>query len=259
MLASVEGAISISASVRQQIHLFGQEFNASGTYNELKTTELRGNGATRFRLDLQVQPPADASDTDTNNSITIVCDNTYKFIYRYFSIENSKRLEYIEIKRLQEAIEKQGRNDIPTEVGSMFGMGGLSGMLREIRNRYVFLDSPVKTQINEKNSAIAVWKIRGRLKPEIVTAMTGGGAGIPKHTPTAIDIYIGVDDRFPFRFDYFWSADGTETAGEPFAYLLFYNRVLHDGNISETIFDYRPPENILSEDVTDKIISQMVH
>ena len=265
MLSSVEGAISISARVRQQVNLFGQEYNASGTYDELKTTEFRGKGAVRFRLDMQLQSPGDAKEVNSNNSLTIVCDNTYNYIYRFYSVEGENHLERIEIKRLVEAIEKQGRNDIQTEVGSMFGLGGLAGMLREMRNRYDFNTAPVKTPIQEKNSVMDVWKIRGQLKPEIVASfaatVTGKKPSIPKHTPTAIDVYIGVDDRFPYRFDYFWTADGTESTGEPFAYLLFYNLILHDGNISETIFDYRPPANILSEDVdvTDQVINRMLH
>jgi len=262
MLSSVEGANSISAEVRQQIRLFGQEYTTSGTYNELKSTELRGKGAVRFRLEVQVQPPADTREVIRKNSLTIVCDNAYNYIYRNFSVEGENRLEKIEIKRLVEAIEKQGRNDIPTEVGSIFGLGGLAGMLREMRNRYDFNTKPEMTQIQEKNSTMAVWRIRGRIKPKIVTSLTTDMMGkkqlIPKHTPTTIDIYIGQDDRFPYRFEYFWTGDGTEPIGEPFAYLLFHNLILHDRNISETIFDYRPPDNVLSNDVTEQMINQML-
>jgi hypothetical protein len=262
MLSSVEGAISISADVRQKIFMFEQEYTVQGEYYELKTTELRGIGAVRFRLNLQVQPPADAKEVKPNNSLTIVCDNSYTHIHRYFSIEGENRLEQIEIKRLVEAIEKHGSSDIPTEVGSMFGLGGVAGMLREMRNRYDFNTKPESTQIYEKDSAMAVWKIRGQLKPGIVASLTGEGSGkkrpVPKHTPTTIDIYIDYYDRFPCRFDYFWTADGTDLTGEPFAYLLFYNLILHDRNISETTFDYLPPVNISPEDVTDRVISQLL-
>jgi len=263
MLSSVEGAISISADVKQQIRMFGQDYKTFGSYNELKTTELRGKGAVRFRLDLRVESPTHAAEASPRNSLTIVCDNTCTYIYRYLTLEDEKRLERIEIKRVVEAIEKQGRNDIPTEAGSLFGLGGLAGMLREMRNRYDFSAAPVPTQINEKdgnekNKAITVWKIHGRLKPEIVTRLTAEISGkkqtIPKHTPTAIDIYIGREDRFPYRFDYYWTPEGTESNADPFAYLLFYNIVLHDrNNIPETIFDFRPPDNFPPEDITDKI------
>jgi len=269
MLSSVEGAISISADVRQQIHIFGQDYTATGEYNELKPTELRGTGAASFRLDMRVESPTDATEPRHYNSLTIVCDNTNNYIYRYFSIEGEKRLERIEIKRMVEAIEKQGRHDIPTEVGSMFGLGGLAGMLREMRNRYDFMTEPATTQINEKSSngksqAITVWKIHGTLKPEIVRKMTAEVSGnqqtIPKHTPTAIDIYIGMGDRFPYRFDYYWSADGTDSNAAPYAYLLFYNIVLHEPhNISKSIFDYRPPGNIPPNDITDRIVNQLLH
>lgn len=144
----------------------------------------------------------------------------------------------------------------------MFGLGGLAGMLRSIRNQYEFSDTPVKTQINERNGSIAVWKIRGRLKPEVVSSLTVAADGkprsIPQHTPATIDICIGVDDRFPFRFDYFWTADGSDVGGESLGYLMFYNRVLHDRNIPETIFDYQPADNILPVDVTDGVIKQML-
>ena len=264
MLSSVEAAVSISARIRQQTTLFGQEFIASGAYNELKTQELRGRkDATRFRLELQIQSPAGASNTDSPNSLTISRDSTYQYIYRYTSIEGIKRLERIDIKRLMEAIEKQGGYTGPIEVASMFGLGGLAGMLRSIRNQYDFSYAPVMTQINEKNGSIAVWKIRGRLKPAAIAALTvdanGNSQAIPKHTPTAIDIYIGVDDRFPFRFDYFWTADGSDNGGENFGYLMFYDRVLHDDrNIPETIFDYQPSENILPDDVTNSVIQRML-
>ena len=264
MLSVVEAAVSISARIRQQIALFGQEFIASGEYNELKAPELRGRKeATRFRLELKIQSPAGSSNTDSPNSLTISRDSTYQYIYRYTSIEGVKRLERIDIKRLTEAIEKQGGYTGPIEVASMFGLGGLAGMLRSIRNQYNFSDAPVKTQINEKNGSIAVWKIRGRLKPDAIAALTVDGNGnpqaIPKHTPTVIDIYIGVDDRFPFRFDYFWTADGSDDGGESFGYLMFYDRVLHDDrNIPETIFDYQPSENILPDDVTNSVIQRIL-
>jgi len=269
MLVTVEGAVSISADVRQQIRMFGQEYKSFGSYDELKPTERWGTGTevVRFRLKMRVESPTDATDTaDANprNSLLIVCDKD-NFIHRYLTLEGEKRFERIEANRVIEAIEKQGRKDIPTEVGSMFGLGGLAGMLREIRNRYDFIAEPTTTQINEKNKAIIVWKIHGRLKPEIVEKLTAEVSGrkqaIPKHTPTAIDIYIGMGDRFPYRFDYYWTADGTETHGDPFAYLLFYNIVLHDRNISESIFDYRPPGNILPEDIeniTDQVVNHLL-
>lgn len=267
MLLSVEGAISISAKVRQQIRLFGHEYNATGEYDELKTAELRGKRDVRFRLVVQIQPPGGTKEVNSGNGLIIVCDSARNYLYRFTTIEGQDRLEMIDTKRVAEAIEKQGRNDISMEVGSMFGLGGLAGMLRELRNRYDFNTAPVKTQIPEKNNDMVVWKIRGRLKPEIVASLTGDGTGkkrqIPKHTPTTIDIYIGMNDhfpfdRFPYRFDYFWTADGSESAGEPFAYLLFYNLILHDANISESVFDCRPPRNILEEDVTDRVIHQMM-
>ena len=262
MIFSVEVANCITASVRQTIRLFGQEYHAYGTYNELKPTELRGHVATRFRLDIKVQTSNDNGDTKSQNSLTVVCDNTYNYIYRFLSIEGETRLERIEIKRVVEAIEKLGCNDMPTEVGSLYAMGGLAGMLREMRNRYDFNTAPIMTNIPEKNSTVGAWKIRGRLKPEIVATLTGEGSGkkqtIPIHTPTTIDISIGVDDRFPYRIDYFWTPDGAESTDEPFAYLVFYNLILHTRSISDSIFDYRPPENILEVDVTEQVIYQMM-
>ena len=267
MLSSVEGAISISADVRQQIRMFGQDYRSFGSYDELKPTERWGTGTevVRFRLKMRVESPADATDTaDANprNSLLIVCDKDNS-IHRYVTLEGEKRLERIDANRVVEAIEKQGRKDIPTEVGSMFGLGGLAGMLREMRNRYDFRTRPATTQINEKNKAITVWKIHGRLKPEIVEKLTAEVSGkkqtIPKHTPTAIDIFIGMGDRFPYRFDYYWSADGTESNADPFACLLFYNIILHEpNNIPYSIFDYRPPEGLLSNDITDRIINQLL-
>ena len=262
MLFSVEGANAISASVRQNIRLFNQEFNTYGTYNELKSDDPRGNVPARFRLEVKVQTTQDTRDVKSPNTLTIVCENTYNYIYRYLSLEGEKRLERIEIKRVVDAIEKLGRDDIPTEVGSLFGVGGLAGMLREMKNRYDFNTAPVKTQIQEKNSATIVWKIRGRLKPEIVAKLTEDVAGkkhvIPQHTPTAIDIYVGIEDRFPYRFDYFWTPDGGKSTDEPFAYLVFYNLILHTRSISASTFDYLPPENIPVDDVTDQVILQIM-
>ena len=272
MLFAVEGAISISADVRQQIRMFGQDYKASGTYDELKPTEKWGTGneVVRFRLKMRVKSPADAddmADTNPHNSLLIVCDKDNS-ICRYLTLEGEKRLERIDANRVVEAIKKQGRKDIPTEVGSMFGLGGLAGMLFEMQNRYDFNDESIRTQINEKNGhekskPIDVWKIHGRLKPEIVGKLTAEVAGrkqaIPKHTPTAIDIYIGMGDRFPYRFDYYWTSDGTETNGDPFAYLLFYNIELHTRkNISDDIFDFRPPGNISPQDITDQIVNHLL-
>jgi hypothetical protein len=263
MLASLEGVNSISCAVRQEIRMFGQEYRTFGTYNELKPAdEFLGLGVVRFRLDLTVQPPADATETDSKNSLTIVGDNEYNYLYRNSSLEGENRFERIEIKRVVEAIEKQGRNDIPTGVGSMLGLGGLTGMLREMRNRYDFSTEPAKTQINEKTKAITVWKIHGRLKPEIVAKLTEEVAGkkqmVPTHTPTAVDIYFGMNDGFPYRFDYFRTADGTDSKTDPFASLLFYNIVLHDRKIPEAIFDYRPPDNMTPIDITDQIVNQLL-
>ncbi|MDR1382696.1 MAG: hypothetical protein LBJ67_02435 [Planctomycetaceae bacterium] len=262
MLSSVEGAISVSASIRQQINLFGTEFHGLGSYHELKTPELHGKEMTRFRLELQIQSPATAKEVGSPNSITIVCDRTYKYIYRYISLEDEKFLERIEIKRLTDALEATRRSDIPMEVGSMFGLGGLAGMLREMRKRYDFLETPIRTQIGEENNKINVRKIRGQLKPALAKSLTETVANakkqkIPNHIPTTIDVFIGDDDRFPFRFDYFWTADASPPSAERFGYLLFYNQVLHDP-ISETMFDYFPSENLSPTDVTDQVISRML-
>ena len=262
MLSSIESAISISANIRLNLRLFDQDFSASGTYHELKTPELRQENATRFRLDIQIQTPVETAEADDNNTLTIVCDNTYKYIYRFMSIEGQKKLELIDIKRLTEAIEKDGRQALPTEVGSMFGLGGLAGMLRSLRKQYDFLTPPMRSQINEKNGTVDVWKIQGRLKPEILSSLTvdaeGNHRSLPPQLPLAIDIYIGVEDRFPFRFDYFQPMKGTNEVGERFGYLLFYNRVMQDHGVSEANFDYQPSDNILSTDITDAVINRML-
>ena len=260
MLSSVEGTISISADVWQQIRLFGQDYTAWGTYNELEDRpESRGKGAVQFRLDLQVRSPADAKEVKSPNTLTIVRDHSFNFIYRYFVLEEEKRMERIDIKRLVEAIEKQGRNDLPTEAGSMFALGGLAGMLREMRNRYDFNTAPLKTQIQEKNNAVAVWRVRGRLKPEILAELTSDASGkktvVPRHMPTTIDISIGVNDRFPYRFDYYWMPDGSDPTAESFANLLFYNLELNSPGIVPSLFDYSPSEYI---DITDKVIQRML-
>ena len=272
MLVTVETANSISADVRQQIRMFGQDYKAFGSYDELKPTESRGTGTevVRFCLKMRMESPAGAAETvDANprHSLLIVCDKD-NLIHRCLALEGEKRYERIDARRMIEAIKKQGRNDIPTEVGSMFGLGGLAGMLREMQNRYDFRDEPIRTQIHEKNGPekskpIDVWKIHGRLKPEIVEKLTAEIAGrkqtIPKHTPTAMDIYIGMGDRFPYRFDYYWTADGMETHADPFAYLLFYNIELHTRkNMTDDLFEYRPPDHIVPEDMTDQVMHHLL-
>ena len=266
MLSSVEGAISISTNIRVQLSLFDKEFIGSGSYQEMKTPELYGKGTTRFRLELQIQAPAGSASANHNagnerNSLTIVCDKSY--IHKYTSIEGEKNLERIEIAPLMKAIGADEKNDVSAEIGAMCYLGGMAGMLREVRNQYDFTDAPIQTQINEKNGSIGVWKIRGRLKPALLQQFLVDADGrktkIPAQIPTCIDIYIGLEDRFPFRLDYFWTADGSEPTGEHFASLLYYNMVLHDGNIAPGTFEYLPSENIHPVDVTDQTIERILH
>ncbi|MCL2346778.1 MAG: hypothetical protein FWC50_00815 [Planctomycetaceae bacterium] len=270
MLSSVEGEISISTNIRVQLNMFDKEFTGSGSYQEMKTPELYGKGTTRFRLELQIQPPASQTPEHQNagngqnniqNSLTIVCDKSY--IHKYTCIEGEKTLERIEIAPLMKAVGTNEQNDIPTEISAMCHLGGMAGMLREVRNQYDFTDTPIRTQINEKNGAVGVWKIRGRLKPALIQQFlvhaNGKKTKIPEQIPTCIDIYIGVEDRFPFRLDYFWTADGSEPTGEPFASLLYYNMILHDGNIAPGTFEYLPSENIHPIDVTDQAIERILH
>jgi len=266
MLSSVEGTISISTNIRVQLNLFDKEFVGSGSYQEMKTPELYGKGTTCFRLELQLQPqtgqtPANQSTGNAQNSLTIVCDKSY--IYKYTCVEGEKKLERIEIAPLVKAVDADEKNDLPTEIGAMCSLGGMAGMLQEVRNQYDFIDAPIQTQINEKNGSVGVWKIRGRLKPALLQKFlvdaNGKKTQVPEQIPTCIDIYVGLEDRFPFRLDYFWTADGSEPTGEHFASLLYYNMVLHDGNIAPGTFEYLPSENIHPVDVTDQTIERILH
>lgn len=262
MLYTVESCVQISTDIRQQIQFMGFEQVGAGKYLEVKQNELRrinmNDPGIYFKLEMSLQTKMNHGEEAQTDNLLIVCDKQY--VWKDTLIGGNAACERVEVGLVFEAMRATDMTELPMEVISLNGLGGLAGMIRGIQNRYEMLDSVEEIQVQDHLSTLDTVKIRALLKKSTLEELTGAKEGkklsIPEQIPTCIDIYVRKNNYFPYRIDYFWTKDGSEPKNERFCRMEFYNTTLNSGEISFEEFTYRSA--IPHRDTTQEYIEKLL-
>ncbi|MGL6225768.1 MAG: hypothetical protein ACRC10_03970 [Thermoguttaceae bacterium] len=258
---------TVDANMRLKVALFGNEYRGSGIYLEKRDQDDETSSNDQllrrlFLLELKFQSNSAAQPGNDSNTLKIVCDGVY--VWKYSSTEGLYR---VEINQLLEAIAQSDRKtefENPGDMGKMPGLGGLEGTLRSMKGMYAFSRGTVEsTQLGSQ--AFGVWKITAPMKEDILKRMMQS-LGVKEATPqtvqvqipTAVALYVGKDDFFPYRIDYFQGPYDEIDWNRPYIQQELFNVALNSGGISNSRFQYTSGESIILEEKgTEKYIQKL--
>lgn len=246
---------SIVAKVRHRATIYDRELIGSGDYAQ--GPELAR--LLRYQLRTQV-------DTHVIEMLQ-VADGRQLWISTL--LKDEPEIQRVDIDRVLAATDAGAVGAESGEPGRQLGLGGLGQLLAAINKDFEF-QSVFKSQLGGLN----VYGIEGRWKRAALGAFDpkGKGKGDPSkvkpdslrpHVPDRIVLFLGVDDLFPYRFEYRRSlpaaADGNAKAdadvakvesSKPLLVLEFFE-VQFDVPIEERMFQFSPQSHRVA-DITEK-------
>ncbi|MDO4586687.1 MAG: hypothetical protein Q4C95_05235 [Planctomycetia bacterium] len=234
------------------------------------------NSLFRLHIKMYRQKSKASQENSSDNILEIVCDKDHRTLWTYSSIEGTKNLTQINLEDLADALSRLNESErkelqnkqvqLPCLMSGLPGLGGISGMLKQLIYYYNFNASPVKTSI--ANGKIPVWKISGELKSNFLnlyrkTILEGLSEndpislGLTDNIPTHIEIYIGCETPFPYRLAYFSQMDEKRMVQKQL-FLLEYTKIkINSSFVREDDFIYRPPY-ITHERINEQYLQQLI-
>lgn len=255
-IEQLESRFSISSKIRFQIDLFGHEIVGSGSYLEERAKQIP-----QIRYDVKLQLGQRSS------SLLKVCDGRYFWTFRQLGDEG--KLERIDVLRLVNELGPEGLR--VAQAGNSLGggpalcdrLGGLSASLRNLADAFEFNRAP-----DRKLGDTPMWVIEGRWKPArlaellpdqaeaIKRGLPADTAALAPHLPDRVVLWLGKEDRFPYRIEYARRRphDGTPPRSQV---VMQWFEVGFDREIGPSRFQYRPPEEMEFSDRTQGLLDEL--
>jgi hypothetical protein len=231
--------IRVECNVRMLTFVDGIEFSADGKYEEQSVTAttssleknnngnnsedavLRGNLSefqrTMYRQELYFTMDTLSVQTEPNR-IILVCypnknDSKNGNIWQFKSINGIKTLNQINIDAVEAAIKKSRGVGVPvgvsesrmfTQVGMLWNVGGMCGVLGQIDRFYEFGELPKPETVD----GVKVFKLAGSMRKAYFDILLQNHGGLdknnryPSNLPCNIEVHIGVNDSFPYKIRY---------------------------------------------------------
>ena len=163
--------------------------------------------------------------TDQVSNLLAVCDG--KFYWRHVDTGGQPSLERVDLARVQKALDEksqtsgagQGRGAAPT-IG--ISLGGLPALLAGLADNFVFAEVE-----QDSLDRLPVSVLRGEWRKErlaelgaaAASGIPGGTAGRSRRAPVAaphqVSVYLGRDDLFPYRLEYFRTPSKKDPGYDP--------------------------------------------
>jgi hypothetical protein len=193
---SVESRTYISARVKQQGELFGQQITGEGRY-----FEQRDGPIPRIRFELASEIGSAAT------SFVQVCNGVT--LWTYWKRPDTETWSKIDAIRAM-AAWKQAEGKLPPDaIASLPGLGGIGRLVRGLNAQFEF-----KTVVADQLGGLPVWRLTGgwrtaqliRLLPDQKAAIEKGRppdvTRLADQLPDGVVLFLGQDDCFPYRVDY---------------------------------------------------------
>jgi hypothetical protein len=198
-VTAIESQSSISARLRQKIHLLGHELVGSGSYEQIGRQEQR-----RFRLELKVPVGEGMSSFERIH--------TGKYLWVCEELGSQTTLARIDVEYVRRVLAQRaaaGRLPAGSRGGIAMPLEGLPKMLANLNESFQF------TIGREGHlDQLAVWQLEGTWKPAVLAQWAGNQkdkilAGqpidwkaLPQQLPQRVVLTLGHDDLFPYRMEY---------------------------------------------------------
>ncbi len=208
-VTAIESQASISARLRQKIHLLGHELVGSGFYEQIGRQEQR-----RFRLELKVPVGEKMSSFERIH--------TGKYLWVCEELGNQTTLAQIDVEHVRRVLAKRGgRPGVGASGGIAMPLEGLPRLLANLNESFQF------TGLREGHlDQLAVWQLEGTWKPAVLAEWAGkqkdkilagepvNWKALPEQLPQRVVLTLGHDDLFPYRMEYLREAPSADRADE---------------------------------------------
>ena len=184
---------NLTAQIRHQTELFGQQLIGSGQYRQ----KFDGDGL-RFRFQLRIRTE--------EQSTGIHHINDGRFLWVLENRDESKSVKQVDLNEVRKALRRTKAAERNLDA---IALGGLPRLLGSLSNNFEF-DTPVEITYQQT----PVWAIRGIWKPKRLAALLPHKKGIlnaqgeiqeeqiPANFPDRVFVLLGRSDRFPYRVEY---------------------------------------------------------
>jgi hypothetical protein len=196
-IQTLETRDSISAKVRQEVHLFGKRPVGSGAYLQQRTA--RGD-LMRWEMVWQLG--------ELSTSLVQVTDGEYLWIHSSLS---DPPLTRIDARRVAEKLGDLRTPGISVDMGGPVGMGGFVRLLRTLDEHFEFHAAQPGRWGRQKQP---VWRLQGTWKPQRLAELLPGQreaalrgepvdlAQLSEQLPAEVALLLGQEDLFPYRIEY---------------------------------------------------------
>ena len=187
----LRGRRTVSARIRQQIRMFGQNLAGSGTYEHANV-----NAEYLYRLQFQI------ALKDQPATMLQVCDGHFLWTNRTYPGEpaTTDRVDLNLVRRYLQADEGRagGAMLANQSAPTLMNMGGLPQLLEMLARQYEFAE-PQPATFHQT----AVWSLKGTISPQAKQRiLDAAGERLPQHVPASVVMVLGQDDLFPFRIEF---------------------------------------------------------
>ena len=253
VLAAVDAQSSIVARLRYQVELLGRRAIGAGVYMQ------QGSGPARqFRLELNLEAAV------LTSRLRHICDGSTLWIVEELPAET--KLARVDVARLRRA-QPKSLGDLPT-VHDWLVLGGLSKMLHGLDGGFEF--GPVSER---RLDDVRVWTLVGQweqarlvnLLPDQKQAIEAGQpvdfSKLSPQLPTSVVLYVGCDDLFPYRLEYWRSAKAEQDRAAGSRGKLLMVMELYEVKVGSPIdpaqFAFQPPGDSEPLDRTEEFLERL--
>ena len=198
-MTEIELKPSISAQLRQKVHLLGHELVGKGSYEQVGRREKR-----QFRLELRMPVGEGMSSFERIQ--------TGKYLWICEELGGQTSLSKIDVEYVRHVLAQRGgkRSPVSASTGIAMPFEGLPKMLANLNEAFQFV-APREGRLDQ----FAVWQLEGTWKPAVLAAWAGkqkdkvlagepiDWKALPQQLPQRVVLTIGHDDLFPYRIEYF--------------------------------------------------------
>jgi len=264
MLRAVQ---TVECEIRIETFVDGKEYTARGRYEEQALLQSASSPFLRsmYRLDVYFSMNLPMAGDRGPNRMTLVCrpsEGGRGLVERRTSIEGVESFSMIDLTKLEERLKEAHMETVFTQISEVRNLGGLAGMMGQIRRFYEF--SPPVQENLQNEEVVAAIKLTGKLRnvyhKELLTQFGGlkQGEQYPADFPSNIEIWLGRVNQFPYKIRYLRRISDNSEQKMLLFQESFYRVVLNGTPIPDSRFaPLNPPDDVFPQDGTENLIKSL--